>query len=174
MSQIPLKTGVKKSAEKEESVIAKLESLILTPKTVLEWFVSTTHRINLYDNTGNINSEKAMATSSNGWAPCDNPTCAEESVHIPEEFQVREFPASSLFSLSKSSNQNSDQRLCRHHISSSDAKSRDERFYHVFKKGELEELVRAYVPSLTLVDTSYCSGHWRITLSKTTQQSHKC
>lgn len=157
----PCIAGESEIQSKEDSVLARMESLIL------ELFVS---RKNTKPKTYS-NCDPLPAVQPSDWGPCDHVKCSQESATIPEEFQVREFPASSLFSLSKSANQNTarlNQRGCRHQMAGVEG-SRDERFYHVFKRGELEEMVKSHIPSLTVTDTTYRSGHWCITLSKTSQ-----
>ncbi|BFZ15084.1 hypothetical protein BsWGS_18123 [Bradybaena similaris] len=42
------------------------------------------------------------------------------------------------------------------------------RYYHVFKKGELDHLVTRYVPSLRIVDTFYDHANWCIIVEKLT------
>lgn len=111
----------------------------------------------------------ADSSSTDSLQSNDSDEC-NDTIIIPEEFQVREFPASSLFSSSKSSNDRKVQvhkRRCAAHSTSCAAHSRHDRFYHVFKKGELERLIKSRTRDLQLIKCSYKSGHWCVTLCKT-------
>lgn len=93
----------------------------------------------------------------------------DSMILVPKEFRVREFPASSLFSVSKVLNGKVSvhKRDCVSH-STNPARSRDDRFYHVFKRGELENLIKSSKSNLVVSKCYYTSGYWCATITKNT------
>lgn len=153
-----------------DSMTTRLKSVLASSKAVIDWLL-----------TGNqekttIHCNNPIQVQSH-YDVCDKTKCSHDIIEIPEEFRVREFPGSSLFSLSRSDRTESgssllSRRRCHYQPYSGSggglgAESRDERFYHVFKKGEVEELIKSNVPKLRVTETSYHSGHWSYIITKT-------
>lgn len=145
---------------------SKIGQLFVGPKTLLRRLWSRQDSLESCDNSSSTDS---LHSSDN-----DECTTTEDKskdiIEVPEEFQVREFPASSLFSTSSASSRTEVRmhlRQCTAHTSVTSAESRDDRFYHVFKKGEIEKLVKNNTQGLRVVNCIYRSGHWCATLRKT-------
>ncbi|XP_067936815.1 uncharacterized protein [Watersipora subatra] len=122
--------------------------------------------------------ESCRSSSSDSLQSSDNDEyisqqdISDEIIEIPEEFKVREFPASSLFSTATTSKQHqirAHRRSCAAHSAPYDIHSRHDRFYHVFKRGELEKLIGSDTRNLEVIKSFYTSGYWCTTLHKTSQ-----
>ena len=144
----------------DTAVPGKIGQLLAGPKTLLRRLWS---RRDSLESCENSSSTDSLHSSDND----DSMPADDEIIEVPKEFQVREFPASSLFSSSSSQSEvRLHSRQCTAHTATSATHSRDDRFYHVFKKGEIEKLVKNYTQDLRVVKCSYKSGHWCTTLHK--------
>lgn len=154
------------------SIARKLESLLLKPKLLLRNIYRREENSNMmhsYSDTVSLSS--VQSSDDSDWTICDNQTCSDECVEVPEEFKVREFPASSLFMMQGNSERSSTPTRSHMRTRSNgplpDAmEGQNERFYHVFKQGEIAELVNKRVKGLSLKSCVYDSGHWYATLVK--------
>lgn len=149
--------------QQANNILNKLERLLLGSSSVVRRLLGRQSSLESSD-------ENSSTDSSQTNEPSD-----KDMIMVPCEFKVREFPASSLFSASSSSTPSHDDlrghsRECTSHRAlTSPAHSRHDRFYHVFKKGEIERLVRHNAPDLHVVECVYESGHWCATLRKTSK-----
>lgn len=141
----------------------RLGRLLLAPQALIKRLLSRHNSL----------GSSADSSSTDSLQSYGSEDTSDETIEVPEEFQVREFPASSLFSSSKSYDKNEvrmQRRECVAHTSMCAAavqhQSREDRFYHVFKKGELERLIRTSAPSFQLIKCVYKSGHYLATLRK--------
>lgn len=158
------------------------------PQLLFKRLVTRTSSLESCDDSSSTNSVQS-ADSSDEWVICDEKSCSDDFVEIPAEFQVREFPASSLFSTSPLLNQkshNSPQstsqstqpqlpranRFCRNHPTSP-SQGRNERYYHVFKQRELENLIKKYAKNLIVSSCTYQSGHWCAEATKISCQKNE-
>ena len=172
-------------------LVDKLEKLMQGPQLLFKRLVTRTSSLESCDDSSSTNSVQS-ADSSDEWVICDEKSCSDDFMEIPAEFQVREFPASSLFSTSPILNQKSNSsnqpkctstkttqsqlqkgnRLCRNHPTNP-SHGRDERYYHVFKEGELEKLIQRHSKTLVVSSCTYQSGHWCARATKASQKSEK-
>lgn len=156
--------------KQNNTILYKLERLFNKPSNAIKGFIS---RHNSVESNGGDDSSSTSSVQSEDSINSDDYNLREKIgdtlVQVPAEFQVREFPASSLFSVTQnSSNQKSEEVHsldCTSH-SSSPNQSRNDRFYHVFKKGELESLVAESDSKLQVLECVYNSGHWCATITK--------
>lgn len=159
-------------SKSDVSVSRRLESLLLGPKSLLRKIYkgdSISFMERYSDRVSSMNS--VQLADDNMWTMCDNQTCSDESVEIPEGFKVREFPASSLLLMQNKNKPAATKTRSHMHTNGSVlpldmVSGQNERFYHVFKQGEIAELVNKRVKGLSVKSCTYDAGNWYTTLVK--------
>lgn len=180
---LPNETSHPNGSNKPQNfLVDKLEELVQGSHMLIKRLVSRSDSLDSNDDTSSTNSVQSTGSiqstdSGENWVTRDEKLCSDADMEIPAEFQVREFPASSLFSTPSQLNQKHHSsiptlkstqnriRLCKNHPTDH-AHSRHERYYHVFKQGELECLVSRCTQNLKVLSCSYNSGHWQATITK--------
>ncbi|CAF0712529.1 unnamed protein product [Brachionus calyciflorus] len=80
---------------------------------------------------------------------------------LPENFTIRQFPHSSCEDTFTENNDYS--KINDENVVTDDAEnSSNKRFYHVFRKNELDNIIREYCPELNIYDSFYDHGNWSV------------